>query len=336
MKRLQKERIDPATVSLVRQFLQADRQERTGRGKSKAARANEASRWSPSLQLSEPARHQLNHLLQQSQSECRGQARDELDQLQRVERQLQDVARSLAAAPDEATVAGGVADLKAASAELATHETGIARLEKELGRSRGDRDDLQRQLAKQRRKIVDQQLHGEEDARLARLLVRTQTTMQDYLRQATQRKIGRLAQQVTESFRFLLRKQTLVQRVEIAPDTFAVRLYDDTGQTVPKERLSEGEKQIFAVSVLWGLSRSAARPLPAIIDTPMARLDAKHRDKLVERYFPHASHQVIILSTDTEIEQQYFERLEPHVARAYHLNYDDKEKRTVAEEGYFF
>ena len=90
------------------------------------------------------------------------------------------------------------------------------------------------------------------------------------------------------------------------------------------------------MSVLWGLSRAAARPLPAIIDTPMARLDAKHRDKLVERYFPHASHQVIVLSTDTEIERQYFESLQPFIARAYHLDYDDENKRTVAEEGYFF
>ena len=39
-----------------------------------------------------------------------------------------------------------------------------------------------------------------------------------------------------------------------------------------------------------------------------------------ERYFPHASHQVIILSTDTEIEVNYFEQLKPSLARAYHLS----------------
>ena len=76
-------------------------------------------------------------------------------------------------------------------------------------------------------------------------------------------------------------------------------LYDQAGTAIPKQRLSEGEKQIFAISLLWGLSRAAARPLPAIIDTPMARLDAQHRNQLVERYFPHASHQVVVLSTDT-------------------------------------
>ena len=68
----------------------------------------------------------------------------------------------------------------------------------------------------------------------------------------------------------------------------------------------------------------------------MARLDVAHRDQLVERYFPRASHQVIILSTDTEIERDYFEQLQPHIARAYHLNYDEASKQTVANEGYFW
>ena len=76
--------------------------------------------------------------------------------------------------------------------------------------------------------------------------------------------------------------------------------------------------------------------MPAIIDTPMGRLDSEHRNQLVERYFPHASHQVILLSTDTEIEVKYFEQLKPCVARAYHLNYDEAGRMTKVEEGYFW
>ena len=33
----------------------------------------------------------------------------------------------------------------------------------------------------------------------------------------------------------------------------------------------------------------------------MARLDGTHRRHLVERYFPHAGHHVVILSTETEV-----------------------------------
>jgi DNA sulfur modification protein DndD len=134
----------------------------------------------------------------------------------------------------------------------------------------------------------------------------------------------------------VLRKQTLVERVGIEPVTFALTLYDPAGQALPRERLSEGEKQLFAVSILWGLARAAARPLPAVIDTPMARLDAVHRQNLVERYFPNASHQVVVFSTDTEVDRSFYEALKPHLARSYHLNYDEQAKQTVAEEGYFW
>ena len=153
---------------------------------------------------------------------------------------------------------------------------------------------------------------------------------------ATERKISRLSDLITESFRYLLRKQTMVDRIHIDPASFAITLYNEAGHALSRERLSEGEKQIFAISILWGLARASAHPLPAIIDTPMARLDAVHRRNLVERYFPDASHQVLILSTDTEVDRQYYQALEPHIARAYHLRYDEQSRATHAEEGYFW
>jgi DNA sulfur modification protein DndD len=100
--------------------------------------------------------------------------------------------------------------------------------------------------------------------------------------------------------------------------------------------LSAGEKQIYAISMLWALGKTSGRPLPIIIDTPLARLDSDHRRLLVENYFPLASHQVIILSTDTEVDQGYFEELRPAVARAYHLDFDQTENSTTVKQGYFW
>jgi DNA sulfur modification protein DndD len=76
--------------------------------------------------------------------------------------------------------------------------------------------------------------------------------------------------------------------------------------------------------------------LPAVIDTPLARLDATHRRRLVERDFLHASHQVVIFSTDTAVDREYYRLLQPVVARAYHLNYGDRARMTVGELGYFW
>ena len=160
--------------------------------------------------------------------------------------------------------------------------------------------------------------------------------MSTFLQRATESKMERLAEYITESFRFLLRKKALVQRVIIDPVTFEIHLEDAAQQRISKQQLSEGEKQIFAISVLWGLSRASARPLPAVIDTPMGRLDSEHRNALLQRYFPNASHQVVILSTDTEIEETAFEKLQPSMARAFHLDYNDRSKSTSAREGYFW
>jgi DNA sulfur modification protein DndD len=183
---------------------------------------------------------------------------------------------------------------------------------------------------------VGKEFEREDYQRMVVLAGRTRETMQEFLHRATARKIDRLSELITESFRFLVRKKTLVERILIDPTTFAITLYDTGGHALPRRRLSEGEKQIFAISMLWGLARASARPLPTVIDTPMARLDATHRQHLVERYFPNASHQVVVLSTDTEVDREYYQLLRPAIARAYHLNYDETARMTVGQEGYFW
>lgn len=325
LKQLKRKRVDAKALEVVRAFLTEDRDER-------AAQGDVAAR----LRLSQADQRLLDHVVERGLAEKRGEAESLLAVVEVERRALEDLQRALAATPEEDSVREVAAQLKDAAKELAAIEQQTGRLERQLETLRNERADLEGRLGKLRRKVVDEDIRGEEDARLAGLLLRTQATMKEFLRRATLAKIDRLSATVTESFRYLLRKKSLVQRVCIHPETFEITLYDDSGQALSKTRLSEGEKQIFAISVLWGLSRAAGRPLPAIIDTPMARLDTKHRDQLVTRYFPHASHQVVILSTDTEIERQYFHDLQPFVARAYHLNYDEERKITAATEGYFW
>ena len=106
----------------------------------------------------------------------------------------------------------------------------------------------------------------------------------------------------------------------------------------PKHRLSAGEKQLLAISFLWGLARVSGRNLPIAIDTPLGRLDSSHRSNLVERYFPTASHQVILLSTDTEITEEHVKKLRTQdvIAREYLLRYSSTDKGTTIENGYFW
>ncbi len=325
LNQLKRKRVDAKVVEIAEEFLAKDR----------AARAV-TDDVTVRLKLPDNDRRLLDHVLQRGLAEKGNEAKKLVERVERERRKLEDLQRALAATPEDDSVREVAKQLKDAAKVLASLEQQVSRVDKQLDTLRNERADLEYRLGKLLRKVVDEEIRGEEDARLAGLLIRTQTTMQEFLRRATLSKIDRLSALVTESFRFLLRKKSLVQRVCIHPETFAITLFDDVGQAISKQRLSEGEKQIFAISVLWGLSRAAGRSLPAIIDTPMARLDTKHRDQLVARYFPNASHQVVILSTDTEIEREYFHDLQPYVARAYHLNYDEEQKVTAATEGYFW
>ncbi|MCI0623313.1 MAG: DNA sulfur modification protein DndD [Acidobacteria bacterium] len=325
LSQLRERRTSSKAVQLVQRLMETDREDR-------CIKLDVEER----LKLSDAGKRMLDHLLGSGLTERLNTATDLLDVHNHGQRALEEVQRALAVTPKEDLVRDVAQELKEASTELANFDHLAERREKRLAGLRAERDEIRNQLHCLRRSVIDEQLQTEEDARLASLLVRTQETMKAFLQRATAQKIDRLSELITESFRYLLRKKRLVERVLIDPRDFTIAIYDSTGRPISKQRLSEGEKQIFAVSVLWGLSRASARPLPAIIDTPMARLDAKHRDRVVKRYFPHASYQVIVLSTDTEVERRYLHDLQPHIARAYHLNYNEHKKVTVAEEGYFW
>lgn len=156
----------------------------------------------------------------------------------------------------------------------------------------------------------------------------------EYLRRLTVAKTTELERQALGSFQRLSRKDDFVQRLRINPETFAVSLYDSKGELIPKSSLSSGEKQIYAISLLWGMARVSGRPLPMIIDTPLGRLDSHHRSNLVNHYFPAAAHQVIVLSTDTEVDREHYDQLRPHTSHTYRLA--DRRGWTEAEEGYFW
>jgi DNA sulfur modification protein DndD len=153
---------------------------------------------------------------------------------------------------------------------------------------------------------------------------------------AAEEKCKLLRTHFVRAFKRLARKDDIVADAHIDPKTFELTLIDRQGATIPKKRLSAGEKQIFAVAMLEALAKTSGRNLPIIIDTPLGRLDSHHRSKLVESYFPAASHQVIVLSTDTEVDQVFYQGLQPHISHAYHLTYDQQQGYTSIEEGYFW
>jgi len=150
------------------------------------------------------------------------------------------------------------------------------------------------------------------------------------------RKVRELEGAVTTCFNRLCRKKDNMRQISIDPNTFSVTVIDRDGHPIPKAQLSAGEKQVYAISMLWALARTSRRPLPVIIDTPLARLDRDHRHLLAENYFPLASHQVLMLSTDTEVDESYFETISRSISHSYLLEFSPEEHFTSVKSGYFW
>jgi DNA sulfur modification protein DndD len=172
----------------------------------------------------------------------------------------------------------------------------------------------------------------ERQQRVTQHAERAKATLGLLRRRVAERHVGRIADYTMQCLEQLLRKDRLIEGVEIDPESFAVTLNGAGGKLHPGA-LSAGERQLTALALLWSLARAAGRPLPVVIDTPLGRLDAGHRRHVVERYLPAASHQVVVLSTDTEIDAELYERLERSVGAKRQL-VTDADGRTEIRDGY--
>lgn len=98
---------------------------------------------------------------------------------------------------------------------------------------------------------------------------------------------------------------------------------------------SKGEKQIYILCLIWALIKSSGVEVPFIIDTPYSRIDESHRKTLTVDYLPNISKQVIILSTNEEIDSTLYNVIKPYICDEYLLLYNESARKTEVKKGYF-
>lgn len=255
-----------------------------------------------------------------------------LKQRERASRRLLEASRELRNLPEDDSHLGGLFD------QRRINEERKQKLNRDIGALEDEHARLERDLKSVEEKIANLKSELEKanfDRRKVALMRKIQSVLARYEKELQNRKLEELENLTTEMYRRLARKGDFVGQVKIDPRTFDVIVEDPRGRVKEKRSLSAGEKQIYAISLLWGLAFASNVELPIIIDTPFARLDSEHRTNIAKHYFPKASEQVIILSTDEEVDQRYVELLRPYIGRTYLIEHLDRERRSVVREGYF-
>jgi len=256
-------------------------------------------------------------------------------QHQAIHETINDGERKLASVPDPESLAG-------INQRLDKIQKQIEQTKIRLGTLSNEQIRLQNELKRKQLELTDayevqaqEAFIHETNERVLKQAEKVRSTLEQFSNQLTEKHIQRLESLILDSFQQLLRKKTFITRLEIDPNDYHLTLHTLNEEKIFPESLSAGERQLLAISILWGLSRASGRPLPAIIDTPLSRLDGKHRQNLVDNYFHQASHQVILLSTDEEIDDKYYQDLKPAIGREYFIYYEEQQNSSMIKSGYF-
>lgn len=137
----------------------------------------------------------------------------------------------------------------------------------------------------------------------------------------------------------MARLEKLSNTNDLAGMAFYCRCCEQDTLTLPieidKASLSNGEKQIFIMSLYYSLVQLCGHEIPFIIDTPFARIDTEHRQNISQHFFRELRGQVFILSTDEEIDAGHLKILQDRIASVYLLESTQNKRTEVVKDSYF-
>lgn len=255
------------------------------------------------------------------------------NQLAEIEEQLEQAAANIARAPEDDQLLDIFEKIRELDKQREVKKQEYRKLLEEAKRTKQQQLDCVRQVQKAHDTARNQ--HSFNSA--FNNAQETINLLDRYSEVLTQARVKTLSTNFEVAYRKLARKEDLQLNAHINPETFDVELIDEKGNVINRKLLSAGEKQIYAIAILEALAKTSGRDLPVIIDTPLGRLDSQHRDKLINHYFPFASHQVVLLSTDTEVDERYFvDQLRDDISHAYEIVFNAHTKSSALKPGYFW
>lgn len=289
----------------------------------------------PVYQVSDHALFQLNTLLEKLLEDSKKAANEVLLKKRELRKQLNNVESYLSLDIDESTLEKIRNQMKEIEAEVVRIEVHIKDVQQKSSEINGKLTEKNAEL----RDAVDIYLKNAEflddSERMMKYSNLALRILNEYSVALQSRKARALSETITACYKKLASKKNLIERIEMDPETLDVHYFGEDGMIVDQGSLSAGEKQLMVISILWALAICSKKKLPVIIDTPLSRLDSTHRAALVTTYFPQASEQTIILSTDSEIDRHYYDMMQEYIGDEFTLNYSEDTKSTTISRGYF-
>jgi DNA sulfur modification protein DndD len=208
--------------------------------------------------------------------------------------------------------------------QLKDHQKELSRLKEELNQTISSLERIQNTL-KDQDKTRSSFLESQKIIALSRRFREVQL----------QKKLQQVQIEASNMLKKIFRKQNYVSYIKIDHRSYDVTLYDEQKEEIEKTTLSAGEKEILLISLIWAIFKCSGRKVPFIFDTLLGRLDKTHKAAVLSEFIPNCGRQAIILSTDTEIDDQHYKTLSNQVAKEYMLDFNVEKQQTRILNQYF-
>lgn len=212
--------------------------------------------------------------------------------------------------------------------EIKAYKEELAQKNKELIEKQQIRLELNNKIEslEKEKSLLYARINTERINKKLKVLESLQHIITEYKEQLIETLREELCRGIKESYKTLLPNDNVVS-VEMGQD-FDITLKDVDGNEISVANQSSGQKQILAIAIFWTLSKLSHSTIPLIIDTPLARIDATNRQRIIQNYYAKG-HQVIVLPHNGEMGLKEYEYAKPYIAGLYKI--DNSEDRGHAK-----
>lgn len=267
--------------------------------------------------LSEPESEKLQGWIAEATGSIPGQIAEIGERLRELQEERHRLEADIRRAPDDCALT----HLHAEVALLESKIEEIEREQKELSERTGAVKFQHSEAERLLRLATDELENALKGRKRLALAESSRAALRAYRDALICQRVLALEKALEASFNAICRKEHLLGSVRISADDFSVELRGADGHALSLSEFSAGERQLYALALLWALRRVSGYQLPLAIDTPLARLDETHRSRVINDYIPAVSDQVLLFATDVEFDEETMAQVRPGLARVYNLDF---------------
>ncbi len=117
-----------------------------------------------------------------------------------------------------------------------------------------------------------------------------------------------------------------IERIEISPKTFEMKIYEKLGLQIPSNLFSAGEKQVLLGIVMKKALELSHNDTFFLFDTPVGRLDSQNRKLFTNQVILTAADQVFVFATDSDYSEKDYSLIKNKITMEMLLKRDKKDQ----------